>query len=58
MIFVYRQKSALPFQRYFTTHNPLEFLNIQENANNSSVKDVITGKSEVHFIKISPSLII
>ena len=40
VVFVYRQKSALPFQRYFTGQNPLEFLSINNNADKS-----ISGKS-------------
>lgn len=44
VIFVYRQKSALPFQRYFTNHNPLEFLNVLDSENDSSARDIVTGK--------------
>ena len=52
VVFVYRQKSALPFQRYFTAQNPLEFLNVNDNVDNPLLKS-ISGK----FLKL-PSVII
>ncbi|XP_028411460.1 uncharacterized protein LOC114534012 [Dendronephthya gigantea] len=51
VVFVYRQKSALPFQRYFIAQNPLEFLNVNDNIDNPLPKSIMVDESKAPGLK-------